>query len=415
MTHNVLIVDDSLTVGPKRILVVDDSPTYRNEIADALRNDGYDVVLAASGEEAIELLAAQSVDCILMDLVMSGIGGGEAAKRIKDSPGVRDVPLIVLTSVDESSVVIESLAAGADDCVTKSGDFELIRARVRAQMRRRQLEDEHRRIREALLRRELEAASARAARQVAEARTVLVEELERKNKELEAFSYSVSHDLRAPLRSIRGFTAALLAECSGEMSESARDYLGRVRAAADRMGELIEDLLELSRVSRAELRRQPIDISEVARNVAAELERKEPGRPVVFEIESSPPVDGDGRLLRVLLDNLLGNAWKFTAKAQKPRIVFGARSGNGLPVYYVRDNGAGFDMRQAARLFSPFQRLHHERDYPGTGIGLATVQRIVDRHGGRVWAEGVVGEGATIHFTIPPSREVLIGGPRIAP
>jgi two-component system NtrC family sensor kinase len=402
-------------LGPKRVLVVDDSPTYRGQVADAVRNDGYDVVIAGSGEEALDMLAAQPVDCILMDLIMPGISGKEATKRIKESSVGRDVPLIVLTSVDEPQMVIDVLAAGADDYITKSSDFDLVRARVKAQLRRRQVEDEYRRAREALLRRELDAASARATRKVAETRAVLVEELERKNRELEAFSYSVSHDLRAPLRSIQGFTGALLVECSDELSDMAKDYLGRVRGAADRMGELIEDMLELSRVSRAELRRQPIDLASAARVVATGLETKEPERKAVFEIKDVPTVDGDGRLLRILLDNLLGNAWKFTAKTVNARIEFGARSADGPLVYYVRDNGAGFDMKHAARLFSPFQRLHHERDYPGTGIGLATVQRIVDRHGGRVWAEGVVGEGATISFTIPADRETANRSQRVSP
>lgn len=389
-------------LGPKRVLLVDASAAYRTELADALRDEGYDVVQAASGEDALEIMLAQKVDCVLMD---PGGDGKEAARLVKDSPARRDTPLIVLTAVDDPRSVIELLGAGADDYITKSSDVGSIRARVRAQLRRRQLEDEHRRVREALLRRELEAASARAARRVAEARAVLVEELARKNRELEAFSYSVSHDLRAPLRSIQGFAAALAAECPEQLTPLATDYLTRVRSAADRMSELIDDMLELSRVSRAELRRQPIDLAEIARVVAAELERKEPGRKAVFDIKEVPIVSGDGRLLRILLDNLLGNAWKFTSKASLSRIEFGARTEGGAPAYYVRDNGAGFDMKHAARLFSPFQRLHHERDFPGTGIGLATVQRIVDRHGGRVWAEGAVGEGATISFTIPNARQ----------
>ncbi|HVW27699.1 MAG TPA: response regulator [Polyangiaceae bacterium] len=389
-------------LGPKRVLLVDASAAYRTELSDALREEGYDVVQAASGEDAVEIMLAQKVDCVLMD---PGAEGREAARLVKDSPARRDTPLIVLTAVDDPRSVIELLGAGADDYITKSSDVGSIRARVRAQLRRRQLEDEHRRVREALLRRELEAASARAARRVAEARAVLVEELARKNKELEAFSYSVSHDLRAPLRSVQGFAAALAAECSQELTPLAKDYLARVRSAADRMSELIDDMLELSRVSRAELRRQPIDLAEIARVVAAELERKEPERKAVIDIKEVPIASGDGRLLRILLDNLLGNAWKFTSKASPSRIEFGARTEGGALSYYVRDNGAGFDMKHAARLFSPFQRLHHERDFPGTGIGLATVQRIVDRHGGRVWAEGAVGEGATISFTIPNARQ----------
>ena len=387
--------------GPKRVLLADPDDAFRNDAAAALRTDGYDVVPCASGDEALRMLAAQPIDCILLAIV-AGAGGRDARQRIKSAPAFRDVPLIVLAAPESGESVAQSLAAGADDCIVKSADFELLRARVRAQLRRRQLEDEQRRYREALLRRELEVAEARAAKQVADARAVLVAELERKNKELEAFSYSVSHDLRAPLRSIQGFTDILLAEHAGELGETARSHLERVGAAGKRMGELIDDLLELSRVGRGELRRQRTDLSAVARAVAFEIARKEPGRDTGIDVEDGLFADCDARLLRVVLENLLGNAWKFTARTRGGKIMVGVRSG---PVFYVRDNGAGFDMTHASRLFSPFQRLHNDRDYPGTGIGLATVQRIIERHGGRVWAEGVVGEGATIHFTIPAVRE----------
>jgi two-component system NtrC family sensor kinase len=391
----------SSLLGPKRVLVADEEDAYREEAAAELRTDGYDVVSAASGEEAVRMLAAQPIDCILLSLG-PGSGGREARQRIKASPAFRDAPLIVLMKNDDAEGVVESLSSGADDCIVKSRDFELLRARVRAQIRRRQLEDERRRFREAVLRRELEAADARGARQVAEARAVLVEELERKNKELEAFSYSVSHDLRAPLRSIQAFTEILLAEHAAELGEAARSHLERVAMAGKRMGELIDDLLELSRVSRAELRRHVTDLTAMAHAVALELAKKEPERDVLVEVQEGLVAECDARLLRVVFDNLLGNAWKFTARTQAAKITVGMDPG---PVFYVRDNGAGFDMAHVRRLFSPFQRLHNDRDYPGTGIGLATVQRIVDRHGGRVWAEGAVEEGATIHFTIPTARE----------
>jgi light-regulated signal transduction histidine kinase (bacteriophytochrome) len=228
-------------------------------------------------------------------------------------------------------------------------------------------------------------------------------QLEKANKELESFSYSVSHDLRAPLRSIDGFSQSLLEDCAGKLDPRSTDYLHRVRASAQRMGELIDDLLQLSRVGRAELRREPVDISELARTVVGELLQREPDRQVEVEIEEALVAEVDSRLMRVVLDNLLGNAWKFTAKAARPRVqVSSDRAADG-PVYFVRDNGAGFDMAYADKLFLPFQRLHRECEFPGTGIGLATIHRIIDRHGGRVWAEGAVGRGATIYFTVPRS------------
>ncbi|HUR49290.1 MAG TPA: response regulator [Acidimicrobiales bacterium] len=391
-------------LGPKKILAVDDSATYLHELTDALSGEGYDVVLARSGEEALELLAFQVVDCILLDLVMPGLGGHETCRLIKSAPVVREVPLIMLTAMEDREAMIQGLGAGADDYISKSSEFDVLKARVRAQIRRKQFEDEHRRIREELLRKELETAEARAANELAQTRAALVEELERKNKELEAFSYSVSHDLRAPLRSIDGFSKALLDQWADGLDPKAKDYLGRVRASAQRMGELIDDLLELSRVGRAELRRGHTNLSEIACTVAAELRKRDPDRQIEINIQDGLVADADRRLMHIVFENLLGNGWKFTVKAEQPRIEVGSSLSDDGPVYFVRDNGAGFDMTYAEKLFRPFQRLHSTEDYPGTGIGLATVQRIVDRHGGRVSSEGMVGRGATFYFTLPPSR-----------
>lgn len=391
-------------LGPKKILAVDDSVTYLHELAEALRGEGYDVIPARSGEQALELLAIQPVDCILLDLLMPGLGGQETCRRIKSAPVVRDVPLVMLTALEDREAMIEGLSAGADDYIPKSSEFEVLKARVRAQIRRKQFEDENRRIREELLRKELEAAEARAAHELAEARAVLAEELARKNKELEAFSYSVSHDLRAPLRSIDGFSQALLEDYADRLDPKAQDYLRRVRGAAQRMGELIDDLLQLSRVGRAELSRRRVNLSEIARLITADLLKKEPERAVEVVIPDGLVADADPSLMSVVLDNLLGNAWKFTRKIQEGRIEFGADLIDGGSAYFVRDNGAGFNMKYADKLFRPFQRLHRDADFPGTGIGLATVHRIIDRHGGRVWAESTVGHGATFYFTIPPGR-----------
>lgn len=394
-------VDDTKSLaGRKRILAVDDSPTYLHVVSEALRAEGFDVVLAHSGEEALELLAVQPVDCILLDLVMPGMTGQQTCERVKAAPTVRDIPLIILTAIDDRDAMIQGLAAGADDFIPKSSELSVLKARVRAQIRRKQFEDEHRRVREELLRRELEAAEAQAAREVAETRAALVTELERKNKELEAFSYSVSHDLRAPLRAIDGFSRIVVEKYAGTLDEQGIDYLRRVRAAAQRMGELIDDLLELSRVGRAELRQGPVNLAEVARQVMTDL-RKQVAHDIELVAPSELYAHADRRLIQVVFENLLGNSCKFTKHVAHARVELGVRQNGREAVYFVRDNGAGFETAYAEKLFRPFQRLHTEAEFPGTGIGLATVHRIIDRHGGRIWAEGAVGKGATVSFTLP--------------
>ncbi|MGE3933475.1 MAG: ATP-binding protein [Rhodospirillaceae bacterium] len=225
--------------------------------------------------------------------------------------------------------------------------------------------------------------------------------LDQTNRELEAFSYSVSHDLRAPLRAIDGFSQALLEDYADKVDDAGRDYLNRVRAATQRMGELIDDLLKLARVTRTEMDTADVDLSALAREVAAEVGAREPGRDVELTVEPGIVVHGDPRLLRVALENLLGNAWKFTGGRGPARIAFGRRESSGETVVFVRDNGAGFDMAYAGKLFGAFQRLHGAREFPGTGIGLATVQRIVHKHGGRIWADAEPGKGATFSFTLP--------------
>jgi protein-histidine pros-kinase len=225
-------------------------------------------------------------------------------------------------------------------------------------------------------------------------------QLEAANKELEAFSYSVSHDLRAPLRSIDGFSHALLEDCQEQLSEQAKSYLHRVRAATQRMGALIDDLLNLSKMTRTEIRMQNVNLSNLAHSITTGLQEGRLERKVDFQIEQGLETIGDFRLLQVVLENLLGNAWKFTANRAHASIEFGKTQANGSTAYFVRDNGAGFDPAYADRLFGAFQRLHAATEFPGTGIGLATVQRIIQRHGGRVWAEGAVGRGATFYFTL---------------
>jgi light-regulated signal transduction histidine kinase (bacteriophytochrome) len=225
-------------------------------------------------------------------------------------------------------------------------------------------------------------------------------ELAQANEDLEAFSYSVSHDLRTPLRSIEGFSQALLEDWANVLDEKGRDYLSRVRAAARRMATLIDGLLTLSRVGRAEIQHATVDLSELAHAVAGDLQRTSSARTVDFVIADGLVARGDARLLRLVLENLFGNAWKFTGSVTPAAVEFGCRRTDGHATYFVRDNGVGFDSAYADRLFAPFQRLHSDAEFPGTGIGLATVQRIVRRHGGRIWAEGAVGRGATVFWTL---------------
>jgi signal transduction histidine kinase len=225
-------------------------------------------------------------------------------------------------------------------------------------------------------------------------------QLEAANKELEAFSYSVSHDLRAPLWAIDGFSLALLEEYVDKLDDTGQHYLRRVRAGSRHMAQLIDDLLNLSRVSRSEIHRVRVDVSAVARRVAAELQRAQPDRQVRLVIADGLVTQGDPGLIRVMLENLLGNSWKFTRKHAQAWIELGVTTRDGEHAYFVRDDGAGFDMAYADKLFRPFQRLHASEDFEGTGIGLATVQRIVQRHGGRAWGEGAVERGATFYFVL---------------
>lgn len=226
-------------------------------------------------------------------------------------------------------------------------------------------------------------------------------ELEASNKELEAFSYSVSHDLRAPLRSIHGFCQMLVEDYSEQLDQAGLDYMMRVQSNALDMGSLIEDLLQLARITRCDFHKQKLDISDLAKETIDKLKQQNPERDIDIKLQNNLIADGDEHLISVALDNLLGNSWKYTSKTAHPIIEIGSdHSGNGHDIYFVKDNGAGFDMKYADKIFLAFQRLHSKEEYPGTGVGLATVQRVIDRHGGKVWAESHIGEGTTIYFTL---------------
>lgn len=226
-------------------------------------------------------------------------------------------------------------------------------------------------------------------------------QLEAVNRELEAFSYSVSHDLRAPLRYINGFTQALLEDYADKLDDEGKNFLNEIRGASREMAHLIDDLMQLSRVTRNEMRPEAVNLSEMVSTIFSDLQRIEPERAVSLNIEKGLAARGDRRLLQIMLINLLGNAWKFTSKRERAEIVFGHEKKDEETIYFVRDNGAGFDMNYADKLFGTFQRLHAASEFEGTGIGLATVRRIVSRHGGHISAEGAIDKGATFYFTLP--------------
>lgn len=231
-------------------------------------------------------------------------------------------------------------------------------------------------------------------------------QLEIANKELESFSYSVSHDLRTPLRAIDGFSQALLEDYEAQLDKDGKDYLVRVRAAAQRMGELIDDMLKLSRVTRAEMNYRSVDLSTMATQTLQQLQEDEPQREIDVFITSGLTADCDTHLIKIALTNLLHNAWKYSSKVSRARIEFGLRQHQGEPVFFIQDNGVGFDMAYADKLFGAFQRLHAVNDFPGSGIGLATVKRVISRHGGKVWAESSPNEGAVFYFTLPTQDRI---------
>ncbi len=389
------------------ILLVDDRPENLDALESVLADLGQNLVRAASGREALRRVLQQDFAAILLDVQMPGMDGFETAEAIRERERSQHTPILFITAVGKSEPeVFKGYSVGAVDYVFKPFVAEILKAKVRVfvdlfQMRR-QIEQQ--------------AAQLVAYTQQLEAAN---QQLEALNHELEAFSYSVSHDLRAPLRGMDGFSRILMDEFADQLNEKGRGYLQRIQTATERMGQLIDDLLQLSRVTRAEFHTGPVNLSEIARSIAADLRQSAPERHVEFVIPDGVTARGDARLLRAALDNLLGNAWKYTGKHETARIEFGSILDFGMrisegdsastalpqsairnPIFFVKDDGAGFDMAYADKLFGPFQRLHSESEFSGTGIGLATVQRIIRRHGGRLWAEGEVEKGATFYFTL---------------
>lgn len=370
---------NAMDLTPFRLLIVDDERPQLQALASTLTEAGYNVNGVSSPLEALRALDAGKYDLMLTDLQMPGMDGIAMLKQARD--GDQDLMVIVMTGHGTIDIAVEAMKAGAVDFILKP--FKLM--------------DIIPLIERALSLRRLRLENAELQRRVEE-RTVA---LEAANKELEAFSHSISHDLRAPLRHISGFAAMLMAKFSADLPAEAQRHLGVIMDGAQNMSRLIDDLLAFSRTNRQPLSVQSVDMAAMAANVIEGLRSAFPGREIETKLDAIPPCMGDPSLLRQVWINLLGNAFKFTGARERAVIEVGFSGESGENLYFVRDNGAGFDMRQSDRLFSVFQRLHHADEFEGTGVGLSIVQRIILRHGGRIWAQAAVGEGATFQFALP--------------
>lgn len=379
---------DANTAAGARLMVVDDELAQMKALCHTLESEGYRPTGFSSAQQALAALQPGEYELLLTDLMMPGMDGIELirAARARDP----DLAGVVMTGHGTIDTAVAAMQVGALDYVLKPFRLNAILTVISKalEVRRLRLEnaDLHRRERE------------RAA------------ELAAAYRDLESFSYSVSHDLRAPLRAVRGFTEIYLEEFGASVPAEGRAYLDHVVEGAARMDRLIEDLLRFCRFTRTPLTKAPVDIGALVRRTIADLRSREPDRVVQVELSDLPPCIGDASLLEQVLVNLLSNAFKFTRGRAQARVEVGsyeapAAEPGGAPerVYFVRDNGVGFDMKYAGKLFGVFQRLHRAEQFEGTGVGLSIVQRILQRHGGRIWAEGEPDRGATFFFVVGPS------------
>jgi two-component system sensor histidine kinase/response regulator len=366
-----------------RLLVVDDEARLMNALCDTLRDKGYEVTGATTGEAALTLLRDAPVDLLLTDLTMPGMDGIallQAAREIDPQ-----LVAIMMTGHATVATAVQAMQVGAFDYILKPFKLSVILPVLTRALAVRQL-----RVENAVLQKRV---GERAA------------ELEVANKELEAFSFSIAHDLRAPLRAINGFAGMMRQECAALLPPNSKKHLEQIVASATQMNQLVEDLLKFARFSALPLSRSTVVTTDLVAKVLQELHAV-PGSPAVaVRVGPLPDCQADAVLLKQVWVNLLSNAFKFTQGKPAPQVEISSRIQGGKTVYFVRDNGAGFDMKYAAKLFGAFQRLHATGEFEGTGIGLSIVQRILQRHGGRIWCEAKVNEGATFYFTVGETKD----------
>jgi two-component system, sensor histidine kinase and response regulator len=390
---------NTTSTAKAKLLIVDDEIPQLRAMCDTLEAEGYSVTGSSSAKQALEAMRDERFDLAITDLTMPDLDGIAFLTTAREMD-----PLmmgIVMTGHGTIDTAVAAMKAGAFDYILKPFTLRMIRPVLDRALNVRRLMSENVQLRQT---EEMIRSINASLEKCVEDRT---RQLTDANKELEAFAHSISHDLRGPLRAVNNFTHLLVEECQDQLNERAQGYVERVLGSVGRMEQLIEDLMRLSRVNGADLRRIDIDVSKMVASIVAEFQVRDPGRRVDMSISEGLHAEADPQLLRIALENLLGNAWKFTKNAEGARIEFGvADVDTGL--FYVRDNGAGFDAEYAKDLFVPFRRLHTSAEFPGTGIGLSIVQRIIRRHGGCVAAEGSPGQGATFYFSIPGSEESVV-------
>ncbi|MBF0544242.1 MAG: response regulator [Candidatus Riflebacteria bacterium] len=356
-----------------KILIVDDLPSNIEILADLLEEE-YEVFFATSGKEAIDLACKNIPALILMDGMMPGMDGFETCSLLKKIEATKSIPVIFITALDEDANETRGLEAGAIDYITKPIKPIIVKARVKNQIDLQ------------TLRSELEARNL---------------ELEAKNKELESFSHSVSHDLRAPLRRIQSFSQILLEDYGEKVDEQGKSFLSKISNCCVQMEGLVTNLLRFSFVSASEIRQEKVDLTKMSEEICTSLKEVSPQPVSEIVIHPQMQLVADSELIKVVMNNLINNAWKFTSKKEKRIIQIGSEKKQNSTTFFVRDNGAGFEMKYSKNLFGALQRLHSKKDFDGHGLGLFTVKRIIQKHGGTIWAEGEENKGATFYFEIP--------------
>lgn len=422
--------------GKTEILIAEDSATQAEQLKYLLEQDGYTVATATNGKQALEAARAHPPTLIISDVVMPEMDGYALCKALKADPRLNNVPVMLVTTLSTIQDIVMGLECGADNFVRKPYDSKSLLARIDNLLSNLELREgnkmrmgleiylagkrhfitsERQQILDLLISSYEQAIQVNEElkareREVRELNANLerrASELEAANKELDAFAHSVSHDLRAPLRGVVTCASIVEEDCGGALDGEGRRLIGVIRSECYKMAQMIEDLLTFSRLGREPLKTRTVSLNQLVREVLHELQPIYEGRAVQFSVSDLGMAKVDPAIMKHALVNLLSNAIKFTGKTERASVEVGSmedRGGEGL-VYFVKDNGAGFDMRHAKRLFGVFERLHRQQDYPGTGVGLSIVQRVVQRHGGRVWAEATVNEGATFYFTLALAQE----------
>ncbi len=411
-----------ISLGNSHILAVEDSMVQAKKLKNFFDTNHINNVFFSNASDAYTSALSDPPVLIISDIVMPGMDGYEFCSKIKTHPDLRDIPVILLTSLRDPLDIIKGLQAGADNFITKPYEEQYLLSRIHYLLANRDLRNngsaemvieimfrgdrykinsEKKQILDLLLS-VYEAAVERNDQLISTQAELRAsnENLLTANQELDAFSSTVSHDLRSPLNGVAGYAQLLQEAYADVFDEDAKDYLEKIISSAFSMSKLIDDLLHFSRSGRIEINTEHIDLSNMARTILVEMNEGAQRNNAVFNIQDSLFAQADPSLMHVVLVNLLGNARKYSGKAEYPVITFGKTESGRETVFYVRDNGAGFDMAKADKLFTPFQRLHSNQEFVGTGVGLATVRRIIERHGGRIWAESEPGKGATFFFTL---------------